>query len=395
MTISAGLTMRIVVGGYLGFYLPAGGVAWDYLQYPLGLLELGHDVFYLEDTGLWPVFQGEAGVEGTLNHLAAVMSWAGLAGRWAYRDEQSGAWCGLPENHVKEIWRTADLFINVSCANTLRDETLAVPKRALIDSDPMFTQVQIIQDCSLVSAEGGVRAAIDAYTHHFSFGESIERLGCRIPPTGHQWYPTRQPVCLNRWPVTPPPTQAPFTTVMNWSAVGDMNYGGEVWGQKNREFETFMELPNLVAPIQLAIAMARGNNVSFPEERIRLAGWTLLDPEACAGNWLQYQRFLAESMGEFSVAKHTYVKSHSGWFSCRSACYLASGRPVVTQDTGWSDCLPNGEGLLAFRTQEEAAEALRRVAMEPERHGRSARAIAEECFDSRRVLQNLLDIACS
>jgi glycosyltransferase involved in cell wall biosynthesis len=178
---------------------------------------------------------------------------------------------------------------------------------------------------------------------------------------------------------------------MNWSAVREMDYAGESWGQKDREFEALIELPKQVAPIQLAVALARRINVPFPEERVLNAGWTLLDPQQCAGNWLQYRRFLRESLGEFAVAKHTYVKSGSGWFSCRSACYLASGRPVVTQDTGWSEKLPNGEGLVAFRTPEEAAEALRRVAAEPERHGRAARAIAEDCFNSRKVLQNLLD----
>lgn len=384
--------MRIVVGGFLGL-LPAGGVTWDYLQYPLGLLDLGHDVFYVEDTGLWPVFQNESGVQATLSHLGSVMAWAGMAERWAYRDEASNAWYGPAAEQLANLWRTADLFINVSCANVMREETLAIERRVLIDSDPMFTQVQILQDCGILSDQGGVRSSVDAHTHHFSFGESIGSPLCRVPTTGHQWRPTRQPICLDRWPVTAPPARAAFTTVMNWSAARELDFAGETWGQKNHEFEALLHLPRQVAPIQLAIALARRLDVPFPEAQARASGWTLLDPQQCAGDWLRYREFLSTSAGEFSVAKQAYVKAHTGWFSCRSACYLASGRPVITQDTGWSERLPTGEGLLAFRTSEEAAAALQEVAADPERHGRTARRIAETHFDSRQVLQTLLDEA--
>ncbi|MFM7171202.1 MAG: glycosyltransferase [Cyanobium sp.] len=382
--------MRIVVAGFLGLF-PAGGATWDYLQYPLGLLELGHDVYYLEDTELWPIFQNDVGITATLNHLRTVMAWAGMDGRWAYRDEASGQWYGLPPEQVAEIWRTADLFINVSCANVLREETLQVSKRVLIDSDPMFTQVQILQDRGILKDQGGVRQVVDGHTHHFSFGELIGTPPCRIPPTGHHWRTTRQPICLNRWPVSSPPADGAFTTVMNWSAARELSYGGETWGQKNREFEAILPLPRQVAPIRLAVALARSQSVPFPEEQAREGAWRLLDPEECAGNWLNYRNFLGTSLGEFSVAKHTYVKARTGWFSCRSACYLASGRPVVTQDTGWSELLPHGEGLFAFSRPEEAAEALREISAEPERHGLAARRIAEAYFDSKQVLQNLLD----
>lgn len=182
-----------------------------------------------------------------------------------------------------------------------------------------------------------------------------------------------------------------FTTVMNWGAANDLLFESELWGQKNREFEAVINLPSQIKGLRLAVAMSNRIGAPIPEADIQKAGWLLLDPQICAADWLSYHRFIQSSFAEFSVAKHTYVKAHTGWFSCRSACYLATGRPVVTQDTGWSEILPNGEGLLAFRTMEEAVDALERVMAAPEHHAKAARRIAESCFDSQQVLQDLLN----
>ncbi len=386
--------LRIIVGGFLGL-LPAGGVTWDYVQYPVGFAALGHDVYYVEDTRLWPVYQpggGGADCSSNVGHLAGVMDAFELADRWAYRDEASGRLFGLGDAELREVCRTADVFINVSCSTAIRDEYASIPARALIDSDPMFTQIQCLSQGAFTPGAGGMSELVAWHTHHFTFGEGIGAADCRIPDCGVSWRPTRQPICLDRWPASPPPEgpDAPFTTVMNWTAGQPLTYGGETWGQKDVEFLRLVDLPGAVPAVPLAVAVGQTTGAPFPAEAARRAGWQVLDPAACAPDWRSYRAFIRGSRGEFSVAKETYVKARTGWFSCRSACYLAAGRPVVAQETGWSRRLPTGRGLFAFDDHEGAAEALARVAADPAAHGRAARAIAEEFFDSDRVLTDLL-----
>lgn len=390
--------LRIVVGGFLGL-LPAGGVAWDYVQYPAGLAALGHDVYYIEDTRLWPIYQPSGdGTDCAANvaHLAAVMAAFGLADRWAYRDEASGQCFGLSETEVHAICRSADILINVSCATVLRDEYRAIPVRVLIDSDPMFTQIQYAAQASLTSSPSGMRALVDGHTHHFTFGENIGADDCRIPTCGVYWRPTRQPICLAYWPQTrlPCAPDTAYTTLMNWTAAQPLEYDGELWGQKDSEFRRFMALPRVAAELPgarpLAVAVGQTLGAPFPAAEAQQAGWQVLDPQRCAPDWQRYRRFVQQSWGELSVAKQTYVKARTGWFSCRSACYLATGRPVIVQDTGWSRFIPSGCGLLAFDDLAGAAAALAEVAADPQRHARAARVIAEQWFDSDRVLSDLL-----
>jgi hypothetical protein len=385
--------LRIIVGGYLGL-MPAGGVTWDYVQYPAGFAALGHDVYYVEDTRLWPIYtagaNGLAGAGPLMPHLAGVMADFGLGDRWAYRDEVSGRYFGLSEQRVREVCRSADVFVNVSCSTFLRDEYRAVPVRILIDSDPMFTQVQYQAQVSVMPGEPGMREAINGHTHHFTFGENVGQSECRMPGCGVAWRRTRQPVLLDRWPVTDVPHGGAYTTLMNWTAAKKLTYQGQSWGQKDVEFRRFLDMPRRVPEVNLAVVVSQTTGAPFPAGEARRAGWQVLDPAERAADWSAYRIFLRQSRGEFSVAKETYVKACTGWFSCRSACYLAAGRPVVTQDTGWSRNLPTGRGLFAFRDPDEAAEAVHRVEADPVAHGRAARQLAEEFFDSRRVLGDLL-----
>lgn len=392
--------LRIIVGGYAGL-LPAGGITWDYVQYPAGFAAMGHDVFYIEDTRLWPIYQTAGSDWGDCSanvaHLKAVMEAFGLAGRWAYRDEASGKCFGLTEEAVREIARTADVFVNVSCSTFLRDEYRRIPVRALIDSDPMFTQIQYLSQQMFTPGESSLRESVDAHTHHFTFGENVGASDCRMPEcNGIRWRPTRQPICLDRWPASELPDvrdeRAAYTTLMNWTAAKPLRYEGESWGQKDVEFRRFFKLSLRVPEIPLAVAVGQtgGAGSPFPCEEASAAGWQVLDPAREAPDWRAYRDFIRRSRGEFSVAKETYVKARSGWFSCRSACYLASARPVVTQETSWSKYLPHECGLLAFVDEAGAIEALQRVASEPARHARAARRIAEEFFDSKRVLGRML-----
>jgi hypothetical protein len=178
---------------------------------------------------------------------------------------------------------------------------------------------------------------------------------------------------------------------MNWSVVDGVDFDGERWGQKDVEFLRFFELPQRLPEVPLGVAVSQTPESTFPVERAREAGWIVFDAARYAYDAPSYQEFITASRGEFSVAKHTYVKANTGWFSCRSSCYLAAGRPVVTQDTSWSRLLPTGRGLLAFHDEESAIDALRQVEADPKMHARAARAIAHEYFDSGRVLREMLD----
>jgi hypothetical protein len=391
--------LRIIVGGYTGL-LPAGGITWDYVQYPAGFAGMGHDVFYIEDTRLWPIYQpagsdwGDA--SASVAYLKSVMEAFGLRDRWAYRDEASGRCFGMTEAEVREVARTADVFVNISCSTFMRDEYRRIPRRALVDSDPMFTQIQYLSQQMFTPGEPGLRELVDAHNFHFTFGENVGAPDCLMPLCGIRWRPTRQPVCLSRWqpavlPVSNDESRA-YTTLMNWTAAKPLVYAGEKWGQKDVEFRRFFHLPSRVEETALAVAVGQtgGAGEPFPFDEAREAGWRVLEPAAHASDWRAYQTFIARSRGEFSVAKETYVKARTGWFSCRSACYLAAARPVITQETGWSKYLPSDCGLLAFEDEDGAIDALRRVEAEPARHSRAARRIAEEHFDSRRVLGEML-----
>lgn len=389
--------LRIIVGGFIGL-MPAGGVTWDYIQYPLGLSMLGHDVYYIEDTRLYPIYQKPGSnwddCSSTVDLLKKVMDYFDMSDRWAYRDEASGKCFGLSITALNEICRTADVFINISCSTFMRDEYKKIPKRILIDSDPMFTQIQYVSQQMFTSGEPGLRQMIHDHNYHFTFGENIGSDDCLIPECGIAWHTTRQPVCIDKWKfILPSQKKTPvFTTLMNWAAGKKLVYNNQEWGQKNVEFNKVIQLPQYLKNIDLAMVVNQtgGTDDTLQKEKIEKIGWKILDPEENAGNWMKYQQFIENSSGEFSVAKETYVKAKTGWFSCRSACYLAAGRPVITQDTGWSKFIPAGNGLFAFQNMDEAVEAFQNVLRNPVHHANAAREIAAEYFDSNKVLTCLL-----
>ena len=378
--------------------LPAGGITWDYVQYLIGFAELGHDVFYIEDTRLYPIYQKTGSdwndSSSCVGHLHTVMEFFGMSGRWAYRDEASGKCFGLSEEKVREISLTTDVFVNISCSTFLRDEYEKIPVRVLIDSDPMFTQVQYISQQMFTPGEPNLRETINAHNYLFTFGENIGAADCRIPTCGLHWRTTRQPICLDYWDATLPNKNGALTTLMNWAANKNLIYDGEEWGQKDVEFGKFIKLPASVPQTRLAVAVGQTGNTgrdAFPLAEVEKNGWQILNPDVCAENCTDYQNFINDSFGEFSVAKQTYIKGRTGWFSGRSACYLASGRSVITQETGWSKFVPTGEGLFSFEEQNGAIEAIKQITSEPEKHSRAARTIAEEYFDSRKILKAMLE----
>lgn len=386
MSPSPSEKLRVVVTGYLAQY-PLGGVTWDYFQYVLGLARLGHDVFYLEDTHMWPFSPTTGGVatdcEESVSYLSGLMERFGLEDRWAYRFPWEDQWFGLPEERRRDVLATADCLINVSGSLAKPLDYRAIPRLVYIDSDPVFTQIK------LAKGQSEFVKAVDSHDVHFSFGECHSDA---TPVTGHHWRPTRQPVVLDEWHHDKQPREA-YTTIMNWTSYKDLEFEGRTFGQKDREFDRFMSIPERVPAATFEVAVNAGKTRRTPRKALEKRGWRLVNPDDVCPDLDSYRDYIQRSRGEWSVAKHGYVQGQAGWFSCRSACYLASARPVIVQDTGFSGIIPTGEGLLSFRDLDEAVAAVEEVESDYERHCRAAEDVAREYFDSGSVLTRLLDEA--
>jgi hypothetical protein len=390
--------LRIAVTG-LAATFPYGGVFWDYLQYPLGLQRLGHDVLYIEDTGKWCydptaatfVEDGERNAALLGGRIAALNN--DLTDRWFFRDT-TGKTYGRSWNDVVSFCRSADLFLHISASCWMREEYFAADKVVFIDSDPMYTQSSV-PDYVAGTIDDAARSRVDMLQPHelfFTFGENIGAPDCQIPTDLFDWMPTRQPIVLScfRDAALPMAARRPvLTTVASWETkekgpvVDGVAYGG-----KSTEFERFIDMP-AHSPLCLELALSG----PAPFDRLRAYGWRLVDAYEMSGDPWVYRKYLAGSIGEWSVAKNAYVASRSGWFSCRTACYLALGVPAIVQDTGFGGAIPKGEGVLAYSTPEEAADAIEQLTSDPERHAGAACAIAEEYFDSDKVLTRLVDEA--
>ncbi|MCW2964544.1 MAG: hypothetical protein JWO17_1796 [Actinomycetia bacterium] len=366
--------MRVLVAGMLAGDPGQGGATWAVLQYALGLRRLGHDVWFVE-----PV---DALTRERAAYFGAVTRAFGLAGRAALLIDGTQETVGVPYRALRSASGSADLLLNLS--GILRDESLleAIPVRVYVDLDPAFNQ--------LWHEVEGIDRGFDGHTRHVTVGLELGRADCPVPTAGLEWIPTLPPVVLAHWPVGTTVHHDGFTTVGNWRGYGSIAYDGHHYGQRAHSFRELLELPVRCEERFLpALAIDTGEErdlAALDEHR-----WNLLDPASVAGDPGTYRRFLRGSKAELGVAKSGYVLSRCGWFSDRSACYLAAGRPVVAQDTGWSRRLPTGEGLFAYSTVDDALGAIETIRADYRRHGRRARELAEELFDSDRVLTRLLE----
>jgi len=379
--------LKIIVLGYV-VRGPIGGMAWHHLQYVLGLKSLGHDVLFLEDSGDYPSCYNPSTHEvGTnpdygLRFAERAFARLDLTACWAYHDAHLQRWHGPAMERIANFCDEADVLLNVSGVNPLHGALQEIPIRVLIDTDPVFTQVR-----HLLDRDAHERAA--QHNVFFSFGELIELGESMVPDDGFHWQATRQPVVLDAWPVDDGPLAGPFTTVMQWDSYPATEFDGRRFGMKSESFHFVSDLPARVAvPLEIALG-----GRSAPRCELERGGWRLVDPLAVTRDPWTYQKYLRNSRGEFSVAKHGYVAGRSGWFSERSACYLASGRPAVVQDTGFSRHLPCGEGLWAFTDAETAIESLNQVNVDYRSQCRVARDMATQYFDSAKVLASLLERA--
>lgn len=377
--------MRVVFSGAIG-RLPLGGHAWSQLQYLAGLRQLGHEVYYLEDCGdeSWVYDWDAEEITTNPNYPGAFvrdcLTPFGLDHHWMYRAGDTSL--GMTIEAFREVCAGADLFliwaVPLEC---WRPEYDLAHRRAYIDADPGFTQI------SLINGDDKLAKTINRCERLFTIAQRMGAEDCSIPNAGRPWLKTVAPVSLSDWPAVDDDSATHFTSIMQWRGFHDVVHEGMAYGQKDREFPKFIDLPRRTRqPFRLALTGADPADLSR-------YGWEIIPGWIPSRTPWSYRTFIQESRAEFGVAKHGYVHMRGGWFSDRSVCYLASGRPVLVEDTGLEEWLPVGDGVVTFHNPEEALIGVEAINADYERHARSARRLAEEMFAVNRVLPPLLDAA--
>lgn len=381
--------LRIVVAGGAGA-MPFAGVGWQVAQYVEGFRRLGHDVFYLEDTQRWP-YDPEAeticdDAGGAVAYVAALMRRCQLPERWAYVDVAENEQVrGTSRGELDRVLAQADVLVNISGVTLLREEHLRIPVRIYLETDPVLPQIEVAQ---------GRQFTIDlmaAHTHHFTYGLNFGAEDCTVPLGSFHYQPTVPPVVLDWWAEAAAglPRSRTFTTVANWKQTEkDIEWQGRrlTWS-KDVQFRKVLDLPPRVAvPLELALALDDEEILAS----LRAAGWSVRSAGPLSKDMDAYREYLLSSAGEFSVAKEQYAALRSGWFSDRTASYLACGRPAIVQSTGFEATIPTGQGLFAFDDADEAVAAFETLLSDYPHHARAARELAEEHLRVETVLQQML-----
>jgi hypothetical protein len=377
--------MLIVFAGSIG-RLPVGGHAWIDMQYLLGLKALGHDVYYFEDCGdeswvyNWDTEELTTELSYPANYIRDCLEPHGLKNHWIYRAGERSE--GMNIDSFREICAKADLMIIRAVPLTVwREEYLQVRRRCYIDADPGFNQISLIKGNTKLSE------TLDKCEKLFTIGQRIGAPDCLIPTAGYNWLKTVAPVSVAHWKPVENKNAHQFTCVMQWRGFHDVEYEGIAYGQKDKEFPKFINLPKLtLQPFCLALT-------GTPPENFTKYGWEVVPGWVASKTIDLYQSFIQNSRAEFSVAKHGYVAMQGGWFSDRSVCYLASGKPTLVEDTGLSDWLPIGEGIVTFTDISEALKGIESINNNYEQHCRQARELAEQYFSCKRVLPPLIEAA--
>lgn len=376
---------KIIVFGILFFY-PLAGVTYQFLHYLLGLRRLGYDPYYVEDSGRWvydpQINESSPDPSNNIAAVAPLLESFGFCNRWVFRGKYTnGQTYGMTEQQLNELYADADAFLNVTGAQEIREEHLVVPRRIYVESDPFAFQAR------LAMGDDFVLKQLQAHDTHFSFGENLGSPDCPIPTGPFKWLPTRQPVAIDLWEHNFPPGPA-FNTITTWHNKGrNIVYNGDTYyWTKDREFEKVIDLPTR-GDTQFELAVT----VDAPTREKLLANrWRLADSVTVSRDIDSYRRYIQQSRGEFTVARDQYVRPKTGWFSDRSACYLAAGRPVITQETGFSKFIPSGKGLHGFNDMNGILSAVDKIQTDPEGENRATREIADEYFHAEKVVENLM-----
>jgi hypothetical protein len=379
---------NVVVCGALANKPDNGGEAWVRLSWVRGLQRLGFDVWFAEE--LAPARNGEREPDADIRAAAwftRVLNDFDLLERSVLLQGErviAGGSALQDQRDVRDLFGSAALVIDIS--GTVRSPYLlsAAARSAYVDLDPGYTQIWLAQ---------GVELGLGRYDLHFTVGEGLAEPSCPLPTGGLTWLPCRQPVLLDDWPVLPLPAadDAAFTTITTWRCpFGQAEWAGEIYGAKHHEFRSLIELPSRIdVPIELAVAMHPAD--SGDRERFVAAGWSIRDAADVASDPFRFRSYVQSSRGELSAAQGVYVHTGSGWFSDRTARYLASGRPAVVQDTGIAARLPTGDGLLTFTDLSSAIDALESALASPEHHAVAARQWAEAHLDATTVLADFVE----
>lgn len=380
--------MRVVLGAVVSIPPFSAGMAWNWMNLALGLRRLGHDVWYVEEVEpSWCVDrQGRpCSFERSVNRelFAAFVERFELQGRASQVYNRGEATTGVPLPKLLNAVRGADVLFNMA-GHVKAEELLdSVRHRAYVDQDPVFTQ--------LWSAEYGADLGFDRHDTFFSVGLNIGTPHTDVPDCGRRWHRLLPPVVLDLWPPRIDPACTRFTTVASWGSFQDLQYRGAWYGSKHREFERFAELPRR-AGRELEVALRRYDDEDPAIRLLRSRGWEITDTSEVA-TVDSYRDFIGRSRAEIGVAKHAYVAARSGWFSDRSAHYLASGKPVLAQSTGFERRLPTGHGLLAFSDLDQAVAGIEAIDARYPAHCRAARELAGEHLDHRKVIPRMLELA--
>jgi hypothetical protein len=370
----------VVLAGIVGRY-PVGGVTWCALHYVAGFQRLGYDVFYLEDTGQCGYDPLSNGISKdpayAVRYIRKSLALVGLERSWTYVDHR-GRYHGCDRSLVTEVCANAEVMVNLSGGCWFARPEYDGPRKVFIDTDPGFTQ-QGLGD----AAPGWYRDFFASQDTLFTFALNAGQPGCRLPATPFRWHPTVQPLALEFWPVTEAPPRAPYTTILSWRI--------ENFGMSKGKGGDVLRMLDLPARSGQAIRLAIAGQA--PRDLLQTHGWDLIDAVATTIDPAAYQAFIQTSRAELGFAKAMYVETRSGWFSDRTQCYLATGRPALVRDTGFGDVLPSGEGVLTFSTEDELLAGMERIESDYAHHSRRAREIAEECFAADRVVARLLDTA--
>ena len=384
---------RIVIMGFMGS-MPIAGVIWQHIHYIVGLQRLGHEVFFIEDSARLPYNPETFEVTDEFDYAAKVLACLArdfdFKNRWAYcaRYLPGNPTAGLPLKKIRQLYREADAILNICGTQEFNNDLLDSDRIVYVESDPGVEQIKI---------DKGAKSTMEYLRRHralFTFGENVGTKSFPVPTHGFKWLATRQPVVTGFWKTKRSPASAPvFTSVANWSTSGlkDISWRGEryLWS-KSREFLRFVS-----APAKAGETFELATNIKDSKTRTKFQrnGWRLRCPLQMSVDYWLYRDYIQRSKGEFTVAKDQYVRLNTGWFSDRSACYLAAGRPVITQETGFTKNYGGKAGLLSFRSVGEIVDAVEEVNRDYANHSRAAYDIAREFFEAEKVLKSILDRA--
>ncbi len=382
---------KIIVFGIL-FWYPLAGVTYQFLHYLIGLRRLGYDAYYVEDSGRY-VYSPKLGdfpedASDNIAAIAPILEAHGFRDKWAFRGAYEGGQCyGMSESQIRQLYRDADAFLNVTGAQELRDEHLAIKRRIYVESDPFKMQALAAQ------GDQSVIRMLGEHDTLFSFGENLGAADCAVPVDGFQWLPTRQPVAVELWdnPYDFRRQGSAYNTITTWSNKGrQVVYEGETYyWTKDREFMQVIDLPRR-RDVPFEMATEVGEDV---KNLLRDNGWRQTGAVPISEDIDRYRAYIQQSRGEFTVARDQYVRPRTGWFSDRSACYLAAGRPVITQETGFNKFLPTGKGLFGFSGMDDVLAAIDEIESDYEGNCHAAREIAEEYFAAEKVVGSLMERA--